>query len=125
MNTDRFDGNYVLELRGIVKDAYRMSYEDGVAFIKYKDKNREEIGEYSLLDLEIKESEILRKSEELFSDNDPCVINRTYAKNRLCFKVEEILSRVEREEDIVIEDLGDKFNSIVEVPEGAYYLAVR
>ncbi len=53
----------------------------------------EVIKNYKIQDLPFKEEEIIRKSIELFSDPEPCIIHKTYVMKKMMFEIEDYLNK--------------------------------
>lgn len=58
---------------------------EGIATLT--DKNGKELQSISILKLKIKSEEIVKKSMEIFHDNDPCIIHYTYCSNYIAINL--------------------------------------
>jgi len=62
-------------------------------------KQGELIFKGNILDIPIKDAYIIAKSIEIFDDDDPCIIHKSYVVKQF---VDDLLKRVDREKDNVI-----------------------
>lgn len=73
----------------------------------FKDINGNHLEYYSPLHLPIKENIIIKKSIELFDDDEPCIIHRTYVMKKLMLEL-----------DSIVENLIDKNSNLLKIDNG-------
>lgn len=60
----------------------------------FKDINGNNLVNYTPLQLPIKENVIIEKSIELFDDDEPCIIHRTYVMKKLMLEIDSIVENI-------------------------------
>jgi len=62
--------------------------------ITFIDSNGDIILKEKITSLPLKEECIINKSIELFNDNEPCIIHRTFIMKKIYFEIEQFFDRV-------------------------------
>lgn len=62
--------------------------------VVFVDINNNEIESYGILDCPVKEEIILNKSIELFNENDPCIIYKSYARKKILLEFEHTINQI-------------------------------
>lgn len=91
----------------------------------FLDKNQQVIEQKSVLKLNYKEDLIIQYSIKMFQDDDPCIIHRTYAINKLGFDlIDEIEKRYKEEVIFTVAELPDFIKDKINLPEGTEYIKI-
>jgi hypothetical protein len=99
--------------------------EVAVGIFTFLDENKNIIEQKSVLKLDYKEDLIIQYSIKMFLDEDPCIIHRTYAVNKIGFDLLDILEKEYKEEvTFSIDELPDFIKDKVNYPEGTKYVKI-
>lgn len=91
--------------------------------ILFKDINNNNVNEYNIYQLPLKENEIIKKSIEMYNDSEPCIIYKTFIMKMMYIEINDFLNaklcnhkkiKIDLEEEIIKKYL-DLPNEISEI----------
>ena len=93
----------------------------------FLDKNKNLIEKRSILKLDYKRDVVVKKSIEMFDDEDPCIIHYTYSVNKIGLELlEKINDNCKKEElTFTIETWPGYIGNIFNVPKDTYVIKVQ
>lgn len=94
--------------------------------IIFIDKNGNEIMNVPVIEMPIHEKIIIEKSIELFNDDEPCIIHKTFAIRAIMFEICEYLNQIlNSDNEVLKESINEKTLKLINIQDFYKIKAVK
>lgn len=93
--------------------------------VHYLDPEGKELNKIPIVALPFKDSVIIEKSKEMFNDEDPCIIHRTYSANAIGINLLEKISKMypnELELSFKVNEIPQFISELIDIPQDVFVL---
>ena len=94
-------------------------------YLVFLNEEKKELEAKAVIKLNFKEDLVIKYSIDMFNDEDPCIIHRTYCVNKLGMEIlEDIKKELTKEQTFTTEELPSFISEKIILPEGTKYVTV-